>query len=123
MLGTLKGNESRREDQLDLQSSARAETANNVCERLFTNEPGFKFHRHLYSFETGDLLLFDWPKQCDLKLSAMSKRPLMIVRPLSLSQAVCCEIKSVNEQRKFRKVFDVQHHRAYYKRNTLKLQV
>ncbi|GBL73468.1 hypothetical protein AVEN_159466-1 [Araneus ventricosus] len=70
------------EDQLDLLTSARAETANNVCERRLPKERGFQFHRHLYSFEPGDLVLYDWPKQCKRKFTPMFKGPFVIVRPV-----------------------------------------
>ncbi|GBM31194.1 hypothetical protein AVEN_242607-1 [Araneus ventricosus] len=72
-------------------------------------------HRQPHSFKPGDLVLYDWPKQCVHKLSPMFKGPFVIVRPVG---AVCYEIKFVKEQRKF-KVH--QHLRACYKRNTLKL--
>ncbi|GBO32795.1 hypothetical protein AVEN_191577-1, partial [Araneus ventricosus] len=105
MLGTLLvGNETRREDQLDLPTSARAETANNVCKRHLDNKPAFEFHRYLHSFETGDLVLHDWPKQCDIKLLPMFKRPLMIVRPVG---AVCYDGKPMKEQRTFRRIVQV----------------
>ncbi|GBM55898.1 hypothetical protein AVEN_232812-1 [Araneus ventricosus] len=38
ILGNLKGNETRHEDQLGLLISARAETANNVCETRFVRD-------------------------------------------------------------------------------------
>ncbi|GBM59850.1 hypothetical protein AVEN_96268-1 [Araneus ventricosus] len=97
MVGTLKRNETRRKDQLDLLISARAESAHNVSERHFANEPGFEFHHHLHSFETGDLVLYDWPKQCDRKLTPMFKGPLMIVRPVG---AVYYVIKSKESGKK-----------------------
>ncbi|GBM50276.1 hypothetical protein AVEN_228234-1 [Araneus ventricosus] len=81
-LGTLKGNDTRRKDKCDLLISARAESAHNVCDRHLANESGFEFHHYFHSFETGDLVLYDWPKQCDRKLTPMFKGPLMIVRPV-----------------------------------------
>ncbi|GBM02189.1 hypothetical protein AVEN_190608-1 [Araneus ventricosus] len=102
------------EDQLDLLTSATAETVNEVSERRLAKE---QFHRHLYSFEPGDLVLYDWPKKCDRKLTTTFKGPFVIVRPV---RTVCYENKSVTEQRKFRKVVHVQHPRAYYEQNTPK---
>ncbi|GBM88287.1 hypothetical protein AVEN_107832-1 [Araneus ventricosus] len=109
MLGTLKGNEIRRKDQFIFLTSARAEITHNVCERHLTNEPGFEFHRHLHLFETGDLALYDWPKQCDRKLAPMFKGPLMIVRPV---EAVCYE----NKSRSHKKASEIvrRHHRPYH---------
>ncbi|GBN39306.1 hypothetical protein AVEN_54361-2-1, partial [Araneus ventricosus] len=83
MLRALKGNETSRKDLLDLLISARAETANNVCERHLANEPGFEFHRRIHSFVSGGLVLYDWTKQCDCKLTIIFKGPLMIVRPVT----------------------------------------
>ncbi|GBN67975.1 hypothetical protein AVEN_72140-1 [Araneus ventricosus] len=95
MLAILKGNETRRKDPLQLLTSARAEPANNVWESHLANKRGFKFHRHLHSFEPGDLVFYDWPKQCNRKLKPMFKGPLMIARPVGV---VCYEIKSKESQ-------------------------
>ncbi|GBO03964.1 hypothetical protein AVEN_116412-1 [Araneus ventricosus] len=90
------GNETRREDQFVLLTCVRAEKAHNVSERRLTNEPGFEFHRHLHLFETGDLVFYDWPKQCDRKLAPMFKVPLMIVRPVG---AACYENTSRSHEK------------------------
>ncbi|GBM81429.1 Down syndrome cell adhesion molecule-like protein Dscam2 [Araneus ventricosus] len=70
-----------REDQLDLLMLARAEAANNVYETHLDNQRRFDLHRQPHSFKTGDLVLYDWPKQCDHKLSPIFKEPFVIVRP------------------------------------------
>ncbi|GFX87220.1 retrovirus-related Pol polyprotein from transposon opus [Trichonephila clavipes] len=67
-----------------------------------------------HSFKTGDLVLYDWPKQKDHKLSPIFKGPFEIVRPVG---AVCYEIKSRTLQNKFIKVVNVQHLRPYFKRD------
>ncbi|GFV28651.1 uncharacterized protein TNCV_3986011 [Trichonephila clavipes] len=67
-----------------------------------------------HSFKAGDLVLYDWPKQGDHKLSPIFKGPFVIVRPVG---AVCYEIKSRTLQNKFIKVVHVQHLRPYFKRD------
>ncbi|GBN28009.1 hypothetical protein AVEN_13675-1 [Araneus ventricosus] len=96
---------------------ARTEPSNKVYETLLDNKRRFDLHRQPHSFKPGDIVLYDWPKQCDHKLSPLFKRPFVIVRPVG---AVCYKIKSMMEQRKFRKVIHVQHLRACNKRNTSK---
>ncbi|XP_023243381.1 uncharacterized protein LOC111641443 [Centruroides sculpturatus] len=103
-----------REDQLDLLTLARAEAANNVYETHLDNKRRFDLHRQPHLFKSGDLVLYDWPKQHDHKLSPMFKGPFEIVRPVG---AVCYEITSLTSQRKFQKVVHVQHLRPYYKRD------
>ncbi|GFW95008.1 uncharacterized protein TNCV_476071 [Trichonephila clavipes] len=68
-----------------------------------------------HSFNAGDLVLYDWPKQGDHKLSPIFKGPFVIVRPVG---AVCYGIKSRTLQNKFIKVVHVQHLRPYFKRDT-----
>ncbi|GFS68841.1 uncharacterized protein NPIL_55101 [Nephila pilipes] len=104
-----------REDQLDLLTLARAEAANNVYETHLENKQRFDLHRRSHSFTAGDLVLYDWPKKGDHKLSPIFKGPFVIVRPVG---AVCYEIKSTTQQNKFIKVVNVQHLRSYFKRNT-----
>ncbi|GFW21962.1 transposon Ty3-G Gag-Pol polyprotein [Trichonephila clavipes] len=101
------------EDQLDL-ILARAEAANNVYEVHLENKHRFHLHRRSYSFKAGDLVLYDWPKQGDHKLSPIFKGPFVIVRPVG---AVCYEIKSRTLQKKYIKVAHVQHLRPYFKRD------
>ncbi|GFS97393.1 uncharacterized protein NPIL_366981 [Nephila pilipes] len=103
------------EDQLDLLTLARAEAANNVYETHLENKQRFDLHRRSHSFTAGDLVLYDWPKKGDHKLSPIFKGPFVIVRPVG---AVCYEIKSTTQQNKFIKVVHVQHLRPYFKRNT-----
>ncbi|GFS78005.1 uncharacterized protein NPIL_18131, partial [Nephila pilipes] len=103
------------EDQLDLLTLARAEAANNVYETHLENKQRFDLHRRSHSFTAGDLVLYDWPKKGDHKLSPIFKGPFVIVRPVG---AVCYEIKSTTQQNKFIKVVRVQHLRPYFKRNT-----
>ncbi|GBM21173.1 hypothetical protein AVEN_50905-1 [Araneus ventricosus] len=81
-LCTLRRNETHLDDQLDLITSVRAESAHNLCERHLANEQGFEFYRELHSCDPGDLVLCDWPNQCDSKLTPMFKGPLMIVLPI-----------------------------------------
>ncbi|GFS71724.1 uncharacterized protein NPIL_550271 [Nephila pilipes] len=107
------------EDQLDLLTLARAEAANNVYETHLENKQRFDLHRRSHSFTAGDLVLYDWPKKGDHKLSPIFKGPLVIVRPVG---AVCYEIKSTTQQNKFIKVVHVQHLRPYFKRNTLTIE-
>ncbi|GFU12047.1 uncharacterized protein NPIL_180321 [Nephila pilipes] len=104
-----------REDQLDLLILARAEAANNVYETHLENKQRFDLHRRPHSFTAGDLVLYDWPKKGDHKLSPIFKGPFVIVRPVG---AVCYEIKFTTQQNKFIKVVHVQHLRPYFKRNT-----
>ncbi|GFY16333.1 transposable element Tcb2 transposase [Trichonephila clavipes] len=59
-----------RKDQLDLLILARAEAANNVYEAHLENKHRFDFHRRSHSFKAGDLVLYDWPKQGDHKVSS-----------------------------------------------------
>ncbi|GFS86060.1 retrovirus-related Pol polyprotein from transposon opus [Trichonephila clavipes] len=101
-----------REDQLDLLILARAEAANNVYEAYLENKHRFDLHRRSHSFKAGDLVLYDWPKQGDHKLSPIFKGPFVIVRPVG---AVCYEIKSRTLQNKFIKVVHVQHLCPYFK--------
>ncbi|GFS71547.1 uncharacterized protein NPIL_373551 [Nephila pilipes] len=108
-------NDTPREDQLDLLTLARAEAANNVYETHLENKQRFYLHRRSHSFTAGDLVLYDWPKKGDHKLSPIFKGPFVIVRPVG---AVCYEIKSTTQQNKFIKVVHVQHLRPYFKRNT-----
>ncbi|GFX82098.1 hypothetical protein TNCV_398281 [Trichonephila clavipes] len=65
-----------------------------------------------HSFKARDLVLYDWPKQGDHKLSPIFKGPFVIVRPV---EAVCDEIKSRTLQNKFIKVVHVQLFRPYFK--------
>ncbi|KAF8778276.1 Transposon Tf2-6 polyprotein like [Argiope bruennichi] len=104
-----------REDQLDLLTLARAEAANNVYETHLENKKRFDLHRRSHSFKAGDLVLYDWPKKGDHKLSPIFKGPFVIIRPVG---AVCYEIKSTTQQNKFIKVVHVQHLRPYFKRNS-----
>ncbi|GBO04863.1 hypothetical protein AVEN_5056-1 [Araneus ventricosus] len=60
-----------REDQLDLLMLVRAVAANNVYETHVDNKRKFDLHRQPHSFKPGDLVLYDWQKQCDHKLSPM----------------------------------------------------
>ncbi|GFT40326.1 uncharacterized protein NPIL_139041 [Nephila pilipes] len=108
-------NDTTSEDQLDLLTLARAEAANNVYETHLENKQIFDLHRRSHSFTAGDLVLYDWPKIGDHKLSPIFKGPFVIVRPVG---AVCYEIKSTTQQNKFLKVVHVQHLRPYFKRNT-----
>ncbi|GFT68204.1 putative gypsy-29-i dr [Nephila pilipes] len=103
------------EDQLDLLTLARAEAANNVYETHLENKQRFDLHRRSHSFTAGDLVLYDWPKKGDHKLSPIFKGSFVIVRPVG---AVCYEIKSTTQQNKFIKVVHLQHLRPYFKRNT-----
>ncbi|GFT37453.1 uncharacterized protein NPIL_251931 [Nephila pilipes] len=103
------------EDQLDLLTLARAEAANNVYETHLENKQRFDLHRRSHSFTAGDLVLYDWPKKGDHKLSPIFKGPFVIVRPVG---AVCYEMKSTTQKNKFIKVVHVQHLRPYFKRNT-----
>ncbi|GFX78364.1 RNA-directed DNA polymerase from mobile element jockey [Trichonephila clavipes] len=64
--------------------------------------------------EEHHIVLHDWPKQGDHKLSPIFKGPFVIVRPVG---AVCYEIKSRILQNKFIKVVHVQHLRPYFKRD------
>ncbi|GFX41687.1 down syndrome cell adhesion molecule-like protein Dscam2 [Trichonephila clavipes] len=75
-----------REDQLDLPIPARPEAANNVYEAHLENKHTFDLHRRSHSFKAGDLVLYDWPKQGDHKLSPIIKGPFVIVHPVG---AVC----------------------------------
>ncbi|KAF8784275.1 hypothetical protein HNY73_009978 [Argiope bruennichi] len=104
-----------REDQLDLLTLARAEAANNVYETHLENKKRFDLHRRSHSFKAGDLVLYDWPKKGDHKLSPIFKGPFVIIRPVG---TVCYEIKSTTQQNKFIKVVLVQHLRSYFKRNS-----
>ncbi|GFS49810.1 uncharacterized protein NPIL_418801 [Nephila pilipes] len=79
------------------------------------NKQRFDLHRRSHSFTAGDLVLYDWPKKGDHKLSPIFKGPFVIVRPVG---AICYEIKSTTQQNKFIKVVHVQHLRPYFKRNT-----
>ncbi|GFU07485.1 putative gypsy-29-i dr [Nephila pilipes] len=90
-----------REDQLDLLTLARTEAANNVYETHLENKQRFYLHRRSHSFTAGDLVLYDWPKKGDHKLSPIFKGPFVIVRPVG---AVYYEIKSTTQQNKFIKV-------------------
>ncbi|GFS45949.1 uncharacterized protein TNIN_312301 [Trichonephila inaurata madagascariensis] len=92
-----------------------AEAANNVYETHLQNKQRFDHHRKSHSFKAGDLILYDWPKQGDHKLSPIFKGPFVIVRPVG---AVFYEIKSTTQQNKIIKVVHVQHLRLYFKRNT-----
>ncbi|GFY34954.1 hypothetical protein TNCV_155271 [Trichonephila clavipes] len=74
-------NDNPRENQLDLLILARAEAANNVYEAHLENKHRFDLHRRSHSFKAGDLILYDWPKQGDHKLSPIFKEPFVIVRP------------------------------------------
>ncbi|GFS45867.1 uncharacterized protein NPIL_226541 [Nephila pilipes] len=103
------------EDQLHLLTLARAEAENNVYETHLESKQRFDLHRRSHSFTAGDLVLYDWPKKGDHKLSPIFKGPFVIVRPVG---AVCYEIKSTTQQNKFIKVVHVQHLRPYFKRNT-----
>ncbi|GFQ90393.1 uncharacterized protein TNCT_466241 [Trichonephila clavata] len=67
-----------------------------------------------HSFQKGDLVLYDWPKQ-DHKLSPIFKGSFVIVRPVG---AVCYEIKSTTPGYKVLKVVHVQHPRPYFKRES-----
>ncbi|GFS53416.1 down syndrome cell adhesion molecule-like protein Dscam2 [Nephila pilipes] len=69
-----------REDQLDLLKLARAEAANSVYETHLTNKRRFDLHRRSHSFKPGDLILYDWPRKGDHKLSPNFKGPFVIVR-------------------------------------------
>ncbi|GFT94289.1 transposon Ty3-G Gag-Pol polyprotein [Nephila pilipes] len=100
-----------REEQLDLLTLARAEAANNVYETHLENKQRFDLHRRSHSFTAGDLVLYDWPKKGDHKLSPIFKGPFVIVRPVG---AVCYEIKSTAQQNKFIKVVHVQHLCPYF---------
>ncbi|GFX15569.1 down syndrome cell adhesion molecule-like protein Dscam2 [Trichonephila clavipes] len=71
-----------REDRLDLLILARAEAANNAYEAHLENKRRFDLHRRSHSFKAGDLVLYDWPKQGDHKLSPIFKGPFVIVRPV-----------------------------------------
>jgi len=104
-----------REDQLDLLTLAMAEAANNVYETHLENKKRFDLHRRSHSFKAGDLVLYDWPKKEDHKLSPIFKGPFVIIRPVG---AVCYEIKSTTQQNKFIKVVHVQHLRPYFERNS-----
>ncbi|GFU26923.1 uncharacterized protein NPIL_33491 [Nephila pilipes] len=90
-----------REDQLDLLILARIEAANSVYETYLTNKRRFDLHHRSHPFEPGDLMLYDWPKKGDHKLSLIFKGPFVIVCPVG---AVCYEIKSTTQQNKFIKV-------------------
>ncbi|GFQ76073.1 down syndrome cell adhesion molecule-like protein Dscam2 [Trichonephila clavata] len=74
------------EDQLDLQTLAMVEVANNVCETHLEKKHRFGIHHRFHSFKAGDLVLYDRPKQGDHKLSPIFKGPFVIVRPVG---AVC----------------------------------
>ncbi|GFS87197.1 transposon Ty3-G Gag-Pol polyprotein [Nephila pilipes] len=78
-----------------------AEAANNVYETHLENKKRFDLHRRSHSFTAGDLVLYDWPKKGDHKLSPIFKGPFVIVRPVG---AVCYEFKSTTQQNKFIKV-------------------
>ncbi|GFS29146.1 uncharacterized protein NPIL_655541 [Nephila pilipes] len=67
------------------------EAANSVYETHLTNKHRLDLHRRSHSFTAGNLVLYDWPKKGDHKLSPIFKGPFMIVRPVG---AVCYEIKS-----------------------------
>ncbi|GFT12249.1 hypothetical protein TNCV_4005101 [Trichonephila clavipes] len=107
-------NDTPHENQLDLLILARAEAANNVYEAHLENKHKFDLHRRSHSFKAGNLVLYNWPKQGDHKLSPIFKRPFVIVRPVG---AMCYEIKSRTLQNKFIKVVHVQHLRPYFKRD------
>ncbi|GFW54899.1 uncharacterized protein TNCV_2655381 [Trichonephila clavipes] len=81
----------------------------------FTARHTQRFLQKSHSFKAGDLVLYDWPKQGDHKLSPIFKGPFVIVRPVG---AVSYKIKSTTQQNKFIKVVHVQHLRPYFKRNT-----
>nr|XP_042894466.1 uncharacterized protein LOC122268505 [Parasteatoda tepidariorum] len=81
------------EDQLDLLALARAEAVNNIYEKHLDNERRFDLHLRSHSFKTGDLVLYDWPKQGAHKLSPIYRGPFLIVRPVG---AACYEIKSMD---------------------------
>ncbi|GFQ86887.1 uncharacterized protein TNCT_639681 [Trichonephila clavata] len=108
-------NDMPREDQLDLLMLARAEAANSVHETHLSNKRRFDLHRRSHSFQKGDLVLYNWPKQGDHKLSPILKGPFVIVRPVG---AVCYEIKSTTPGNKVLKVVHVQHLRLYFKRES-----
>ncbi|GFX86226.1 uncharacterized protein TNCV_2561081 [Trichonephila clavipes] len=112
-------NDTPREDQLDLLILARAEAANNVYEAHLENKHRFDLHRRSHSFKAGNLVLYDWPKQEDHKLSLIFKGPFVIVRPVG---AVCYEIKSRTLQNNFIKVVHVQHLHPYFKRDADAMQ-
>ncbi|GFT49835.1 uncharacterized protein NPIL_519021 [Nephila pilipes] len=88
---------------------ARSEAANSVYETHLTNK------RRSHSFKPGDLILYDWPRKGDHKLSPNFKGPFVIVRPVG---AVCYEIKSTTPSNKVLKVVHVQHLRLYLKRES-----
>ncbi|GFV48701.1 transposon Tf2-11 polyprotein [Trichonephila clavipes] len=108
-----------REDQLDLLILARAEAANNIYEAHLENKHRFDFHRRSHSFKAGNIVLYDWLKQRDHKLSPIFEGPFVIVRPVG---AVCYEIKSRTLQNKFIKVVHVQHLHLYFKRDADAMQ-
>ncbi|GFT54482.1 hypothetical protein NPIL_534191 [Nephila pilipes] len=62
-----------------------------------------------------DLVLHDWLKQGDHKLSPIFKGPFVIVRPVA---AVCYEIRSTIPRNRVLKVVHDQHLRPYFKRDT-----
>ncbi|GFU08509.1 transposon Ty3-G Gag-Pol polyprotein [Trichonephila clavipes] len=86
-----------RKDQVDLLTLVRVEAANNVYETHSQNKQRFDIHRRFHSFKAGDLVLYDWPKQGDHKLSPIFKGSFVIVRPVG---DVCYEIKSTRHSRK-----------------------
>ncbi|GFT18753.1 uncharacterized protein NPIL_331431 [Nephila pilipes] len=98
----------------DFLTTVIAEAANNVYETHLENKQRFDLHRRPHSFTAGDLVLYDWPKKGNHKLSPIFKGPFVIVRPVG---AICYEIKSMTQQNKFIKVVHV-HLRPYFKRNT-----
>ncbi|GFT76387.1 retrovirus-related Pol polyprotein from transposon opus [Nephila pilipes] len=104
-----------REDQFDLLKLARAEAANSVYETHLTNKRRFNLPRRSHSFKPEDLILYDWQRKGDHKLSPNFKGPFVIVRPVG---AVCYEIKSTTPGNKVLKVVHVQHLRPYLKRES-----
>ncbi|GFR10146.1 retrovirus-related Pol polyprotein from transposon opus [Trichonephila clavata] len=74
------------------------------------------YHNNIFQYgPPRDLVLYDWPKQGDHKISPIFKGPFVIVRPVG---AVCYEIKSTTPGNKVLKVVHVQHLRPYFKRES-----
>ncbi|GFT48023.1 down syndrome cell adhesion molecule-like protein Dscam2 [Nephila pilipes] len=99
------------EDQLNLLTLARAEAANNVYETHLENKQRFDLHRRSHSFTAGDLVLYDWPKKGDHKLSPIFKDHFVIVRPVG---AKYLRDQSTTQQNKFIRLSTLQHLRPYF---------
>ncbi|GFT46737.1 hypothetical protein NPIL_18611 [Nephila pilipes] len=86
--------------------------------RIFFRIYSDNIHYHNIILRYGplsDLVLYDWPKQWDHKLSPIFKGPSLIVHPVGTESY---KIKSMTPGNRVLKVVHVQHLRPYFKRDT-----